>query len=456
MNTVELHPLPYHRDSHFWFSRVRPLGRGIWLDSAYPCSRRGRFDIISAAPLSMVDAHADDPITTTRDALKETFDAKVTCAHPYALPFVGGAIGLFSYELGCRLECLPAPARPGPDFPSTQIGLYSWAVITDHQEQQTWLLLRPETPRALRELLLELAAMTTPEPAPFALTQAWRADFDRDAYRRAFTRLQNYIRAGDCYQVNLARRFSTTFTGDPLSAYLALREPTAAPFSAYIDSPEGAVLSLSPERFIAINGRTILTQPIKGTAPRSSDEPQDRTNAENLLASEKNRAENLMIVDLLRNDLGRSCEPGSIQVDKLFELQSFATVHHLVSTIRGTLRPDVHPLDALRNCFPGGSVTGAPKRRAMQIIDELEPHARSVFCGAIGYVSLCGKMDTNITIRTLLAQRGQLYAWAGGGIVADSDCDEEFEETRSKIEPLLRALEQTGSKLQGAITYSES
>jgi para-aminobenzoate synthetase component 1 len=443
VNNIELHPLPYRHDSHHWFSRVRPFGRGVWLDSAHPCSRRGRFDIISAAPLAMVDARADDPITATRDALTEAFDAKIACAHLHALPFVGGAIALFGYESGRRLERLSVPAGPGPDFPSSQIGLYSWAVITDHQEQQSWLLIRPETPRALREQLLELAAMTTPEPAAFALTQPWRADFDREAYRRAFARLQGYIRDGHCYQVNLARRYSTAFTGDPFSAYLALRAPTAAPFSAYIDSPEGAVLCLSPERFIAADGRAILTQPIKGTAPRAADTQQDQANAASLLTSEKNRAENLMIVDLLRNDLGRSCEPGSIRVEQLFELQSFATVHHLVSSIRGTLRADMHPLDALRHGFPGGSVTGAPKHRAMQIIDELEPHARSVFCGAIGYVSLCGKMDTNITIRTLLAQRGQLYAWAGGGVVADSDCDEEFEETRSKIEPLLRALEQT-------------
>jgi para-aminobenzoate synthetase component 1 len=441
VNAVELHPLPYHCDGRHWFSRVRPLGRAVWLDSAQPHSRRGRFDIISASPLAVVDDGVDDPIAATRVALAATFDPNITADTPRDLPFAGGAIGLFGYELGRRLEQLPLAPAHSPDFPSAQVGLYSWGIITDHLQQRSWLLIRPETPRALREQLLNLAVAATPAPTRFTLTQPWRSDFDRDAYRRAFARLQSYIRDGDCYQVNLARRFHAGFEGDPFSAYLMLRETAAAPFSAYLDSPAGAVLCLSPERFIAADKRAIFTQPIKGTAARSPNPRQDAANADSLLASEKNRAENLMIVDLLRNDLGRSCEPGSIRVERLFELQSFATVHHLVSSIRGTLRADMHPLAALRNCFPGGSVTGAPKHRAMQIIDELEPRPRSVFCGAIGYMSLCGKMDTNITIRTLLAQRGHLYAWAGGGIVADSDCDEEFEETRSKIEPLLRALE---------------
>jgi para-aminobenzoate synthetase component 1 len=247
---------------------------------------------------------------------------------------------------------------------------------------------------------------------------------------------------------------------------LRLREIAAAPYSAYVEYENNAVLCLSPERFISANGRELLTQPIKGTAPRDSDATRDHQLAQQLQSSEKNRAENLMIVDLLRNDLGRSCKPGSIRVEQLFELQSFATVHHLVSSIRGELRDDLHAIDALKNCFPGGSITGAPKHRAMQIIDELEPNARSIFCGAIGYIDVNGNMDSNITIRTLLAQNTfsqkrqtektyseqqtshdqRIYAWAGGGVVADSNSDEELQETNNKIDALLNALAEISTK----------
>lgn len=453
MNSIQLELLPYAADGHAgdsreWFLRMRTLGHAVWLDSSYPHSQRGRYDIISAAPLAVIKAIPGvDAFTAVQRALISTFDAEIAPTvegHAEALlelPFQGGAIGLFGYELGRELEGLPAQPESDTDFPSLLVGIYSWAIISDHSQRRTYLLIRPETPDDLRrELLARIAA----EPAPtshFSIEEPWQQNFSHRDYASAFAKLQNYIRAGDCYQVNLARRFQTRYDGDPLTAYLALRPITAAPFSAYLETEDGAVLCLSPERLLSAQNRGLLTQPIKGTMARADDAAVDQQRAQTLLASEKNRAENLMIVDLLRNDLGRSCEPGSIQVEQLFELQSYATVHHLVSSISGKLREDVSPLDALRNCFPGGSITGAPKHRAMQIIDELEPDSRAVFCGAIGYISVCGRMDTNLTIRTLLAQRGQLFAWAGGGIVADSVCDEEFEETRSKIEPLLRGLE---------------
>ena len=433
--------LPYSPDSGHWLERVRDLGGPVWLDSAHPFSTRGRYDIISAAPLTTLRAAAGqggDPFDAVREALRAAFDPTPIDA---GLPFSGGAIGLFGYNLGRQLEGF-APQAAGPDFPDLMVGLYSWAIVSDHQQRRTALVIRPETPAALRHELLRRTAQAQ-HSAPdldFRLESPWREEFGADNYRRAFERLQDYIRAGDCYQVNLARRFSARFSGDPWAAYRRLRAVAAAPFSAYMECADGALLCLSPERFLAAERNQLLTQPIKGTAPRDADPDKDRALADALRASDKNRAENLMIVDLLRNDLGRSCTTGSIRVDQLFELQSFATVHHLVSSVRGELRPDLHPLDALRHGFPGGSITGAPKIRAMQIIDELEPAARSVFCGSLGYIGCDGRMDTNITIRTLLACRGELYAWAGGGIVADSDCAEEFEETRSKIEPLLRAL----------------
>lgn len=438
--------LPHHDNGARWFLAVRDLGQPVWLDSAWPFCQRGRYDIITSAPLIRIDPNTTDPFAATQQQLQALFDARIETP---ALPFCGGALGLFGYEAGRRLQRLPDRAVAGPTFPDVLIGLYSWAIVVDHLNRQTTLVIRPETPAPLRrELLQRVRATKTSLPSSFCLKSTWRDEFPPDAYRSAFASLQKYIRAGDCYQVNLARRFSADCDGDPFAAYLQLRETAAAPFSAYLESEHGAVLSLSPERFLAAeriaNGQyELLTQPIKGTAPRSSDLAHDHQLATGLQHSEKNRAENLMIVDLLRNDLGRSCKAGSIRVDQLFELQSFATVHHLVSSVRGELRDDLHALDALRNCFPGGSITGAPKIRAMQIIDELEPQQRSVFCGAIGYVDVSGRMDTNITIRTLLACNKKIYAWAGGGIVADSQCDDELSETENKIAALLNTLSQS-------------
>lgn len=439
--------LPYTQNSAHWFARVRDLGTPVWLDSAWPFSRRGRYDIISAAPLTLLaDVSGAEIFTTLREWLAQLSPIET----PETLPFHGGAIALLGYECGRRLHELPAQ-NSDPPFPAALAGLYSWAIISDHQAQRTTLIVRPETPVALhKELRRRLHGAFAMPMAAFALDSTWFQDFAAVDYREAFARLREYIRAGDCYQANLARRFHAGYRGDPFSAYLRLREIAAAPYSAYFEYDNGeygdtAVLCFSPERFLAStsterNERQLFTQPIKGTAPRDSDPARDRALAEQLRNSEKNRAENLMIVDLLRNDLGHSCKPGSIQVERLFELQSFATVHHLVSSIRGELRDDVHTIDGLKSCFPGGSITGAPKHRAMQIIDELEPNARSLFCGAIGYFDANGNMDTNIAIRTLMTSRQTIYTWAGGGIVADSNCDEELQETNNKIDALLNAL----------------
>lgn len=434
-----LQSLAYAPNSAHWFARVRDLGTPVWLDSARPFSQRGRYDIISAAPLALIsNSKRTDFFADVRHALDQLDLIKTDDD----LPFHGGAITLLNYEYGRRLHGLPE-RDDDPQFPSALAGIYSWTIVSDHAQQRTTLIIRPETPASLRNELKRRLHSSFAMPAmDFALNSSWQDDFPAENYREAFTRLQEYIRAGDCYQVNLARRFHAEFRGDPFAAYLRLREIAAAPYSAYFEHGDDAVLCLSPERFIAANGRELLTQPIKGTAPRDNDPDRDRELAQQLQNSEKNRAENLMIVDLLRNDLGRSCQPGSIHVEQLFELQSFATVHHLVSSIRGTLRDDIHVLEALKNSFPGGSITGAPKHRAMQIIDELEPHARSLFCGSIGYIDCNGNMDTNITIRTLLAhkQKKTIYAWAGGGVIADSNCSEEFQETNNKIDALLSAL----------------
>ena len=251
----------------------------------------------------------------------------------------------------------------------------------------------------------------------------------------------DYIREGDCYQVNLAQRFSVDISGDPWDVYLQLRCNNPAPYACYLNLPEGAVLSTSPERFLNVINKQVETKPIKGTIRRSAYAYEDKALAEKLLESDKDRAENLMIVDLLRNDISKSCKLGSVAVPKLFALQSFATVHHLVSTITGQLDDEKHALDLLRGCFPGGSITGAPKLRAMQIIEELEPHRRHIYCGSIAYIGFDGNMDSNIAIRTLIMKDEKVYFWAGGGIVADSKVDVEYQECFDKAAAILKLFE---------------
>jgi aminodeoxychorismate synthase component I/5,10-methenyltetrahydrofolate synthetase len=263
----------------------------------------------------------------------------------------------------------------------------------------------------------------------------------RESYLPRAARIIDYIEAGDCYQANLTREFRVGCSGDPWDLYRHLHDTNPAPMGAFLEYPFGAVLSSSPERFVTVEGRDVITKPIKGTRRRRADPAQDEAAKAALLASEKDRAENVMIVDLLRNDIGRVCEPGSVAAPEICKLESFATVHHLVSTVTGRLAAGKDALHLLEACFPGGSITGAPKRRAMEIIEELEPHRREVYCGAIGYLTATGRMDMNIPIRTTVCANGELRFYAGGGIVADSSPESEYEETEVKIAAIRNALQ---------------
>jgi para-aminobenzoate synthetase component 1 len=268
-----------------------------------------------------------------------------------------------------------------------------------------------------------------------------RSNFTRDGYLDAVARVIEYVFAGDIFQANLSQRLEAPLVGTPLELYERLRSRNAAPFSAYLDCGDFVVASSSPERFLRVepDGR-VETRPIKGTRPRGLGPEHDAALARALAESDKDRAENVMIVDLLRNDLSRVCRPGSVRVPELFAIEHYATVHHLVSTVGGELAPEQGPLDVVRAAFPGGSITGAPKVRAMQIIAELEPTQRAVYCGSIGYLSLTGALDTSIVIRTCLVLGGNVYAQVGGGIVADSDPEEEYRETLDKARGLVAAL----------------
>lgn len=444
MNRLVRQVLPYASDAGIWLSACEAAPHRVFLDSARPHGERGRYDIISADPKTVINLKTipcNKEIEFIEQLSGEIGQAMAGMRSCNDLPFCGGAIGLLSYELGEALQIRRPQASKQVDF----IGIYDWAIVIDHLRQSAELVIQPGCESRFAQQLLALSECEHAQAhanAAFHLGQKFQSSMDARRYHQQFQRLQDYIRAGDCYQVNLTREFVAPFSGEPLSAYLALREVAAAPFSAFLDLGHAQLLSLSPERFIAVNELGQLrTEPIKGTAARSLDPGQDRQLAQNLLNSAKNRAENVMIVDLLRNDLGRCCVPGSIQAEPLLELQSFRTVHHLVSTVTGQLRDNCSPLAALLRCFPGGSITGAPKRRAMEIIAELEPHRRAAYCGSVFYLSASGRMDSSIVIRSFLCANGEIRGWSGGGIVADSDWEEELMETQEKLGKLLKLLE---------------
>lgn len=445
MPICTLHALPYQADPAYWFERIHHAPGAVLLDSGRPKAERGRFDLLSAWPLSVLEPGEDESgrefFQRLRRALGELGEAELP--GDCELPFAGGLIGLLSYDFGSRLETLPQRAEDDSGLPLARFGLYGWALITDHQRQTSQLLFHPATASTERDRLIELFAVTAVgESPPFRLLGRFAADLTVDAYRYGIRRIQAYIQAGDCYQVNFTQRFRANCSGDPWTAYRALREVCPTPYAGFLALDDGAIASLSPERFLRLHQGHVETRPIKGTRPRGEDEHSDAEQAQALLASDKDRAENLMIVDLLRNDLGRSCQIGSVRVPQLFALESYPNVHHLVSCVTGELADDHDAFDLLAGSFPGGSITGAPKIRAMQIIDELEPTRRSIYCGSLLYVDVRGEMDSSIAIRTLLIRDGQASCWGGGGIVADSDWQAEYQESIDKVKVLLETLEQ--------------
>lgn len=456
---TRLAALPYHADSTQLFERIADEPWAVFLDSGAPQCTSGRFDILAARPRATLVCEADactvaeaehtrasgdDPFQLLREllALKDTKGAATRPEEAADLPFSGGALGYFAYDLAQRLDRLPvSDCAADPAMPLMAVGIYDWAVVVDHLKQRSWLASASDCLAAPEwAALVALFSAGSPEAVRPAFTAQSdvRPSFTSARYAAAFKRVADYIREGDCYQVNLAQRFSTRVSGDPWMGYRRLRAINPAPFSAYLNLPHGKLLSSSPERFLNVRAGQVETRPIKGTRPRAADPEQDAANARALSESSKDRAENLMIVDLLRNDLGRVCATGSIQAPRLFEVESFANVHHLVSTVTGHLAPDKDVLDLLRASFPGGSITGSPKRRAMEIIAELEPSARGVYCGAIGYIGFNGDMDTNIAIRTLEVVGENARFWAGGGLVADSQVAAEYQECIDKAAPLLQ------------------
>ena len=427
----------------------------VFLDSGHPRSKQGRYDIISGNPVCTLQTHGENTtITTKNDVIvsnENPFELLKSELNRYAkmfdssniahfdLPFLGGAMGYFSYDLVRHLENLPTLAQNPEAIPEMQVGIYDWAVVVDHETKQNFLICYDESEEKLDEICEFLAGLQTEDnETNFAVTSDIKADYSQQTYAQAFQKIKRYLKEGDCYQVNLTQRFSASCEGNTWQTYEALREINAAPFSAYLNFPEVKILSSSPERFLKLKNGHVETKPIKGTRPRKSDEIENAAQLDDLINNPKDRAENVMIVDLLRNDISKVCQ--NVRVPKLFEIESYTTVHHLVSTVTGELKPNQHALDLLQHCFPGGSITGAPKIRAMEIIEELEPKRRGIYCGAIGYIGFDGNMDTNIAIRTLIQSHDTIRFWAGGGIVNDSVVEAEYQESFDKAAAMFEVL----------------
>jgi para-aminobenzoate synthetase component 1 len=447
--SIQFVDLPYQPDlAKQYFATIEQIPWAMLLKSSTLEHENNRFDILVAEPVATVQTYgkqskiqcdgagyvrSDDPFTLINNLIAEKIGHTESETE---WPFLGGALGYFAYDLGRRVERIPETASHDIAAPDMAIGIYDWALMVDHQQKKA-VIIGIEPNKKLSWLQNQQAKAIF----PFKLTTPWQSNMSQTDYQQRFNSVKEYLSAGDSYQINLAQRHCAQYSGSEWHAFEVLDEHNQAPFSAFIRLEDSAIISISPERFLQLHNRVIETKPIKGTRPRFVDPAEDKDSALDLANAPKDQAENLMIVDLLRNDIGRVAKPGSVKVPKLFDIESFPAVHHLVSTVTGELDNQYQATDLLRACFPGGSITGAPKVRAMEIIEELEPNRRSVYCGSIGYISAHGVMDTSITIRTLIATQGEIYAWAGGGIVADSNCEDEYQETYHKLGKILPILD---------------
>jgi para-aminobenzoate synthetase component 1 len=466
---AELRPMP---DPETAFLQLSSWPRCLFLDSALRHSELGRYSFVTADPFDRLEVAVDElsAAPTAFERLAARLQGFSTSTRPDLPPFQGGAAGLFGYELGRQLERLPAARFDEFRVEPCVVGFYDVVVAFDHLQHKAWIISQglPETEPSRRrrraqertdsvrrQLEAPIAKLPCPQRADSARTIArselclqhdvgnvpgLTSDFSRSEYLDVVSRAIEYIRAGDIFQVNLSQRLLYPAQGGAPDLYLRLRQRNPATFAAYFDAGEFQIASASPERFLKVAGGHVETRPIKGTRPRTLRPEADLFAGDDLAASEKDRAENVMIVDLLRNDLSRVCRPESVRVSQLCRLETYQYVQHLVSAVEGELAGHRTAIDLLAAAFPGGSITGAPKIRAMEIIAELEPTARGPYCGALGYMGFDGAMDTSILIRTITAGRGWWQAPVGGGIVAQSSPQREYAETWHKAEGLLRAM----------------
>jgi para-aminobenzoate synthetase component I len=458
----EMHMAP---DAPWCFEAFAPGPYSFWLDSGMDAAKLGRYSFMGSDPFLVMRSRGDE-ITLLREGAEEKrkdnpFDVLGELLEKYKIergelpvPFTGGAAGYFSYDLCHFIEKLPGKAIDDLNLPECYLGLYDAIVAFDHQENRTYLVSTgfPEAEGGKRQRRAEarlngLRNTVALAPPPAIINEGkagegltLKANFSHEGYLGAVAKAREYIGAGDIFQVNLSQRFEADLNIQPYELYKRLRKINPAPFAGYFNFEGVGIVGASPERFIKLRGDRVETRPIKGTRPRGRTPEEDKTLADALLASNKDRAENIMIVDLERNDIGRVCRYGTVKVTELAILETYPTVFHLTSTVTGQLSEGKSRIDLLKATFPGGSITGAPKVRAMEIIDELEPTRRSVYTGSIGYLSFGQDMDLNIVIRTIIVKDRRAYFQVGGAIVYDSVPEEEYIETLDKGKALMQAL----------------
>ena len=454
------------------FDLIEGQSFSFFLDSGMDPHKLGRYSFIGSRPFMVLNCRGKECSITRGDKSTQQpgnpFDIlgrlldeyRLDCADS-PLPFIGGAMGYLSYDLCHFIEKLPSTAIDDLQLPECYFAFYDLVIGWDHLEDRCYVISSglPETDEDKRMTLASerlsqakslLASAPQPDcqPQPASEAAELSGNFSRDEYIDAVEAARNHIIAGDIFEVNLSQRFQARLNVSPYQLYQRLRSINPAPFAAYLGFDKVQVVSASPERFIRRLGDWVETRPIKGTRRRGCNQAEDEALAKELLASQKDRAENIMIVDLERNDLGRVCRYGTVEVTELAILEVFPTVFHLTSTVTGRLNLGRGVVDLLKAIFPGGSITGAPKVRAMEIIDELEPTRRSVYTGGIGYIGFNGDLDLNIVIRTFLVKDGMAYFQAGGAVTYDSDAAAEYQETLDKARALLDALGITAARVK--------
>jgi len=459
-----LEEIPAAPDAPRCFEPFAPRPYSFFLDSGMDAARLGRYSFMGSDPFLVLRSRGDE-ITLIKDGVEEVrrgnpFDVLGELLEMYRLdapeagiPFTGGAVGYFSYDLGRLIERQPDTAVDDLNLPECYLAFYDAVVASDHRENRTYIcstglpeLTEAKRQRRAKERLAELKDTVGKGPPPGDPTDgkagggSLRGNFTHQEYLAAVARAREYIGAGDIFQVNLSQRFEAELNVSPYELYTRLRAINPAPFANFFNFAGVSIVGASPERFLKVSGDRVETRPIKGTRPRGKTPEEDKALAEDLLASAKDRAENIMIVDLERNDIGRVCRYGTVKVTELAVLETYPTVFHLTSTVEGQLCKGKTRTDLLKATFPGGSITGAPKVRAMEIIDELEPTRRSVYTGSLGYLGFDGNMDLDIVIRTIIVRDGRAYFQVGGAIVYDSEPEAEYVETLDKGRAMFQAL----------------
>lgn len=439
LSNKEVIPLEYHSFLYESYQQLSQLPGFVLLQSTD--RTRGRYDILSAYPYDRITIKENDLLTS--NLLTHLKNSLPLYKSELDLPFQGGAIGYISYDLGARL--LDIHAKPQPslrDVPLLDLGLYDWAIIVDHYFKRVTLFLanKYSTTTDIKKEVIKLWNERATKKQSFTAKSAFIPLISKDSYQASFNAIQQALKEGRSYQINFTQPFHAEYEGDAWEMYKKVSMQNPVPFAAFLRTNDADILSFSPERFVAYNKGRLLTSPIKGTIARSENPIEDEQLKNQLASCAKNRAENVMIVDLLRNDFGKISYPGTVTVSNLCEIQSYNALHHLVSDIEAKCLDSIHPLEAFISCFPGGSITGAPKLESMRIINEQEDYARGIYCGSIGYFSQHGCFDSNIAIRTVTAKNNILHLAAGGGIVIDSVCKDEYRECYTKITAIINGL----------------